>query len=141
MIRFAYERFADHVVGRSLLSEYIDADFPEEGFGEDMPLGKIFEDRESCWRNRGLVETLSIQIPELVGRELVNLVPRAKGWGVVRQAFIESLIWRDADSFGEETDEYFETEILGNRKVQGELLEMLLCSIVASVRLPCIPPP
>ena len=57
-------------------------------------MGKILKNR---WLNRGLIEALSIQVPErLLGRELVYVAPkRFRYHEVAKESFLESLIWRD----------------------------------------------
>ena len=93
MITFSYERLADHLIMRELLSEHINSTDPAEAFS-DGPLGSYFKDEMSCWRNSGLVEALAIQGPETLKQEIFELLPELKQAIPVCEAFIESLIWR-----------------------------------------------
>jgi len=122
VIRFAYERFSDHLVVRYLLEQSEDI---EKAFEENKPLGAMFKDYESCWTKRGLVDAIAIQIPEYIGKELVELVPKARNWDQFQQGFLESLIWRKPEAITDATKKYFE-QVAKNPKVQNEILETLL---------------
>jgi hypothetical protein len=90
--RFPYQKFSDHLIVRGLLTEHLKGD-PKKCFKRGTPLGGIILDR---W-NPGLVEALSIQVPErLKGRELIYVAPRRfRDTDVAVDAFLQSLIWRD----------------------------------------------
>jgi hypothetical protein len=59
------------------------------------------------WEWRGLVEALSVQIPERTGRELVDVLPGGtKHWWSVhfaQEAFLESIRWRSPSAFTDRT--------------------------------------
>lgn len=92
--RFPYQKFSDHLIVRNLLTKHLDKSSPEKSFRSRAKLGKILKNR---WLNRGLIEALSIQVPErLLGRELVYVAPkRFRYHEVAKESFLESLIWRD----------------------------------------------
>lgn len=79
-IRFSYERLSDHLITKRLLELHLDRNNPELAFQNDQPLGRMFKDNWTAHRNRGLIEALSIQIPELIGKELAHCVPQAADW-------------------------------------------------------------
>jgi len=91
--RFPFQKFSDHLIVRYLLKNYLDKQNPIKSFQAKQKLGKIIR---GYW-NRGLIEALSIQIPErLHGRELVYLAHKKfKESDVAQECFLESLIWRD----------------------------------------------
>jgi len=103
-VRFAYQRLADHLITQHLLDRYL-TDEPAEAFETDTPLRALVYERESWWRpyERGLIEALSIQIPERTGRELVTLVPDLEKSWYICQAFVESVLWRNPGAFSDET--------------------------------------
>ena len=78
---------------RNLLTKHLNSALPEQSFKKGTKLGDIIGDQ---W-NRGLIEALSIQVPErLRGRELVYVVPKKFRYQeIAKDSFLESLIWRD----------------------------------------------
>lgn len=103
IVRFSFQRFQDHLMAEALLLN-------EENISAALAAGTlafIHTSRGIEPRWQGLVEALSIQIPEKFGVELLDVLPgsRAK-W--IRQpgifdAFIESVRWRSKLSFSDAT--------------------------------------
>jgi len=107
-IRITYDRFEDHLLTSYLLKEYMNENNPKELF---MQKGKIFrfmkkkgelfefiKDEKSCYQNIGILEALSIQLPELTGKELYDLAPHCKNLYPVIESFVKSLSWRNPDT-------------------------------------------
>jgi hypothetical protein len=110
-IRFPFQKFSDHLIGRYIFKKYIDE------FGHDnknLTTAKKFFSRRrklgkylySSW-NRGVVEALSIQCPEqLKGIEFIEAAPYLLKNDYLSQlaeeAFVESLIWRRPSAFSKE---------------------------------------
>jgi hypothetical protein len=93
----AYDRFADHLMAKTLLDAYLDADAPASAFAAGCPLAFLCD--ENVYIAPGLLEAMCIQIPERTGQELVSLAPQVvKHWGM-GEAFCQSLIWRRPDAF------------------------------------------
>ncbi|MDE0077709.1 MAG: hypothetical protein OXO50_09330 [Caldilineaceae bacterium] len=126
MVMFSYERLADHLVMRKLIDEHVDLQRPGEAFVEGQPLGGYFEDESACWLNRGLVEALAIQGPEVLSSEIFELLPSVKDSRPVCEAFIESLIWRGPDSFSEECLPYINDYIACKQSLNGDFLDAIL---------------
>lgn len=99
-IRFTYERFSDHLIAQYLLEQHFNPEDSNRVFQPDEPLGRLIS---AQWQNRGLIEALSIQIPELFQKELCDLLPVGIDNKVFRAALIESLLWRDPSSITSET--------------------------------------
>lgn len=125
-IRFTYERFADHMLVSRLLDQHLDTNSPEESFLTDTPLGMILKDEPSCWMRRGLVEALLIQLPERIGRELVDVAPQCAEFRPVREAFVESLIWRKRDAITDSTLKYVNQQVIRYRGTADQFLNALL---------------
>src|SRR5205085_10981256 len=87
-IRFSYERLSDHLITKRLLELHLDHNNPAFAFRIDQPLGRLFKDNWTARWNRGVIEALSIQIPELIGMELADCVPQAADWRPVLEAFV-----------------------------------------------------
>jgi hypothetical protein len=49
--------------------------------------------------NQGLIEAFAVQVPERVGKELIELVPSTQEFHTVIDAFIDSIMWRQPHSF------------------------------------------
>ena len=109
VVQITYERFADHLLARHLLDSCLDPKNPAKAFSPRAKLGKLLRTESDCWRQSGLIEAFSVQLPERVGRELVEFAPHARSFDVVQRAFIQSLVWRDAKAFGKAAFEYVDS--------------------------------
>ena len=112
IVRFTYERFGDHLITQHLLEKHLDIDNPRRSFAKNRILGRLCKDENSCWQNQGLIEALSIQLPERIKRELVELAPHAKSFRPVAEAFIESIVWRNRAAFSEASFAYINSHVL-----------------------------
>lgn len=88
-IYFAYERFEDHLKAKYLLDNYLDISNPAESF-EKEPLSNYFNDKNINY-NRGLIDALSIQLPEKSSVELIDMVNQND---LIIESFLDSLLWR-----------------------------------------------
>jgi hypothetical protein len=100
VIRFSYEKFSDHILANYLINKYIHSDSPRKPFSENGPLEYLIKEP---WRYQGLIESLSIQIPEKLGKELPDIVENTSSADYLGKAFISSIIWRDIKAFSQET--------------------------------------
>ncbi|PZM84741.1 MAG: hypothetical protein DKT66_08950 [Candidatus Melainabacteria bacterium] len=92
-IRFAYERFSDHLIAEHLLHGVSSLTNLKKQFKPTGPLGKLLVTSHA---NRGLLEALSIQIPEKFGQELYSLISASaqeEFW--LAQILLSGLIWRE----------------------------------------------
>jgi hypothetical protein len=125
-VHFAYEKFTDHLIAQRLSELHIDITNPAKSFEVNQPLHKYVKDSNSCARYQGLIEALSIQIPERVGKELVELVPAIANFDSVIEAFVDSLIWRNPKNIYESTIEYINSHVLPNEYANSRFLNALL---------------
>ena len=114
VVRFSYERLADHIVADFLLQEYLDKDKPEVAFTKGGGLTFLFDNKRG--ELEGLIEALSIKVPELTGRELIDLVPSLIEREDAQIAFRESLVQRDLDALSDVTDEVLKTIVASTLK-------------------------
>lgn len=126
VVYFAYERFSDHLIAKHLLDTYFDPDAPNSSFLSDSPLRTFIEDEQTCWRNQGLVEAFSIQIPERIGQELVDVAPHCRTFYPVCLAFIDSLIWRAPTTIGATTRTYINAVVIQSRETSYRFLNALM---------------
>ncbi|GFD92211.1 hypothetical protein KUL156_41720 [Alteromonas sp. KUL156] len=68
VIYFSYERLGDFYVSKEILNKYIGKEQVLEAFKKESFLGKLLE--EDHYKNRGIIEALSILIPEKFGVEI-----------------------------------------------------------------------
>ncbi len=116
-LRFAFQKFSDHFIVRYLLKKHLipHIEAPEQCFDKSQRLGEIVKDEQSCRLNKNLVTALQVQIPEwLSGKELHNLASHIRSYESIKEGFIESLQWREAETIGKEAEEYIENEILSD---------------------------
>ena len=112
-IHFAYQRFQDHLIVSACLDKYLDPVSPEKSF-EYGPLRDILKDESEARYNQNLVEALSVQVPERVGKELHEIAPFAANYYATASAFIDGLIWRRSDTIGESSREYV-NQVIGKK--------------------------
>ena len=126
VVRFTYERFGDHMIGRHLLDRHLNDQTPEASFTAGTPLGDLVADEYACWRNRGLIEALSIQLPERIGKELAQVASASADYEAVRQSFVSTLVWRVPATITEETEAYINQHVLRYEDSQYAFLNALL---------------
>lgn len=126
IINFSYERFLDHRVCSYLLDKHVHDGNIEQAFAVGGPLASLFEDESAAWFNRGLLEALALQIPERYSKELPDAAPQGQEWESVRQAFIESLLWRKNSSFSKTTLAYVNKVLAKYPRSWSEFLQALL---------------
>ena len=110
-IRFPFQKFSDHLIGRYVFKEYENEvgksnknlETAKRFFSDTEKFGNLLSDT----RNRGIIEALSVQCPEhLKGTELMEVSPFWKNNSFLTQiyieAFIESLIWRNPKAFSQD---------------------------------------
>lgn len=95
VVYVAFERFDDHLTVKFLLD---DAENIENEFKPSGRLKSYFKDECDFYINSGIVEALSIQLPEKYGKELYELLPEFRNNHKLLEAFIDSLIWRDINA-------------------------------------------
>jgi hypothetical protein len=103
VFRLAYERFSDHLIAKHYVSNLIDIKDPAKSFQTNENLIAIFKDSNACYMYKGLIEALSIQVPEILGHELMDYVPHLKENNAIQEAFFDSIVWRDPGKINEYT--------------------------------------
>jgi len=111
-VRFPYQKFENHFVAKFLIDKYLDESDPLKSFSFGKPLGLLVKDEWTCWRNRGLIEAFSIQLPERIQKELAEVAPWCADYQPVCEAFIQSLIWRDPKAITDATLNYINEHII-----------------------------
>ena len=128
-IYLTYERFEDHTLVSHLLKEDIDL---EDSFGKDGQLHQFIKDGQSCHVNQGIIEALSIQLPEKFSRELYEFTDHLEDDGryVIASSFLHSLLWRKIDTMHDGLKDYINNVVF---KYQGTYEQFLDTMIAVSV--------
>ncbi|MEG4007307.1 hypothetical protein QUA41_18310 [Microcoleus sp. Pol11C1] len=123
IIKFPYEKFSDHLIVRYLLKNYLDKDKPTESFDENKPLGRLVAARWNTQSISGLLEALCIQIPERLGKEVMELTSIRLWW--FEHPFLQSLIWRNPTKITQTTKDYLD-EIFQEEGNEEKVYNVLL---------------
>jgi hypothetical protein len=115
-IYLSYERFEDHMMARFLLEKHPNV---EDEFKEGGVYYRLFSDNNTCYKNKGLLEALSIQVPESTGSELYSFAPHIKGEYPVVESFVQSLLWRNVKYVNESIIDYINDEVFSYYDIQG----------------------
>lgn len=99
-IYISYERFDDHLVVSEIL-EKVSNEKIKECFESQGALFNFIKDEYAINQNRGIIEALSIQLPEKYGIELFELLRENDNYEIA-EAFVSSLLWRKNKSLIEE---------------------------------------
>jgi hypothetical protein len=99
VVTFAYERFGDHLVAKRLIGDLVNVQDPKKAFGKRSKLSGLWKTEADAYRAAGLIEAMSIHLPEHVGMELFELAPHAAEFRVFVDAFVKSLVWRQSTAF------------------------------------------
>ncbi|WP_308635282.1 NACHT domain-containing protein [Paenibacillus silvisoli] len=125
-VYFAYERFDDHLTISFLLERYLDIENPQESFIEDKLLYSFIKDEITCYTNKGYIEALSIQLPEIAGIELFEAAPSCASFEPVIEAFINSLIWRKTQTINEKIVPFINEYVLNNERTYEQFWDTCL---------------
>ncbi len=122
-IYFAYERLDDHFSAELLTDEVIN----HENINELLkPNGQLYYLIEEDYRYQGLIEALSIQLPEKYGKELFELVDTNEREDItIINAFVNSLTWRNPSSINKTSDQYVNETVLQYTESFEGFLELM----------------
>ena len=123
VIFLSYERFSDHMLAKYILSKNIDLSVE---FEKDGKLYNWFKDERDMSYNKGLLDALSIQIPELTGKELFLYAKHIAKTDSVAISFINSLIWRDVKKIDKDVLEYIDNKIIPDNVLCYKFFDNLL---------------
>lgn len=125
-VYISYERFSDHLVCSYLLETHFDKGNPTDSFTAGKRLFKLLEDDNATYYNKGIIEALSIQLPELAGVELFEAAPHAKEFYVVAHAFVESIIWRKKETINEKLKDYINDVVIQKHDLHDYFISTIL---------------
>jgi hypothetical protein len=120
--RFTFERIGDHLIAEHLLASIADV---QAAFAVGGTLSFLVASNDAVRANAGLLEALSIQLPEAHGTELID-VPVDVDQAVLWDAFIAGLQWRNPQFVSERTTQLVREALSSNETVVASMLEALL---------------
>lgn len=99
-VRFTFERVGDHLIAEHLVGGVSDV---EEAFALGGPLHFLLANKDAIGNHLGVLEALSIHLPEVLGVELLDVVPVEDDglWN----AFISGIQWRNPQYISQRTIE------------------------------------
>ncbi len=90
-VRFTFERIGDHLITEHLLADVTNV---AAGFADGGPLHFLVVSDKAAHANAGILEALSIQLPEVHGEELIDAITNIAR-RLLWEAFIAGLQWRN----------------------------------------------
>jgi len=108
-IYFAYERFEDHLKTRFLFDTSLDKNNPKESFSQE-PLKKYLN-KKNIYLYMGMIEAMSIQLPELCNVELIDMGTQHE---YLIDGFFHSFQWRKSESITPPVQKRLLKNITGN---------------------------
>ncbi|MDT3738626.1 MAG: AVAST type 2 anti-phage system protein Avs2 [Candidatus Kapabacteria bacterium] len=122
-IYLAYERFEDHLISIYLLEQFQNLDIE---FKEDGHLYDYIKDEPTINRNSGLIEALSIQIPEKYSKELWEYIPIFHDNFTIVESFVKSLLWRKTETINKDCITYINDNVLAHSSTSNLFWETIL---------------
>jgi hypothetical protein len=120
-VRFAFERIGDHLITEHLLAGVTDV---TSAFARGGAIHFLVVSDDAARANAGILEALSIQLPEAHGEELIDAIAtidRRLLW----DAFIAALQWRNPHFISGRSSELVR-EALGSNETVGATFEAIL---------------
>src|SRR5215831_15238373 len=113
LVRFTFERIGDHLIAEHLLAGVTDV---TSAFAVNGPLHFLVLSEEATRTNAGILEALSIQLPESHGEELIDAIVTIDR-GLLRNAFVAGLQWRNPQSVSARTMQLVREAVGSNETV------------------------
>ncbi len=124
VVYFTYERLGDYLTAKYLLNKHFNPQYPDSFLSSDSRLKKIIEEGNGYYK-KGLLDALSIQLPEKYDIELYELGDN-RDLKVIAESFIDSTVWRDKNSIGKKVIPYIRQEISEKFHLGETFLQMVL---------------
>lgn len=136
VVRFAFERVADHLRAEVLVAEFLDSESWKAAFLSGGRLHRLVEDEWVAYKEAGLFEALALASAETCGLELLDLLPAPKHHPAFWLAFVRSLPWRRPDRCTRRTVELFRRALTSQRHPIREEAEEVLFALAPRHDLP-----
>ena len=124
IVYLSYDRLADHAITEVLIDRHVDQTDPARAFGTGGGLEFVCGHKSRA--HRSLIASLSTRLPEVSGRELINVAPNLESNADAKAAFFQSIVWRNAEAVSEETTHTFR-RLISEQSACDEAFNSLLC--------------
>lgn len=137
VVRFSYQKFADHLIARHLLAAEFDTSSPTTigtSLRDPQHLGEYFKDERAMLDQIGIVEALMIEFPTRIKNrgELLDFL----NWKALPirlcEAFVRGLYWREPRSINKSTGRWI-VRFLKNEYLREPTLNVLTALAVKPV--------
>ncbi len=125
MVRFTFERIADHLLASHLLDQ-VQPEEAASAFADDGPLAFSAVSDEQARAHRGLLEALAVQMPERFGFELTEVIDSVTWDETLMPAILAALPWRDPASVTPSTEHLVLSCLSRSEELLTSALESLL---------------
>lgn len=122
-VRFTFERVGDHLIAEYLVGGVSDV---EAAFALGGSLHFLLANKDAIGNNMGVLEALSIHLPEVLGVELLDVVPIEDDG--IWSAFISGIQWRNPQYISQRTVEFVRKALGANDTVMPALEAVLTVS-------------
>jgi len=124
-IRFTYQRLKDHVIA-DMLIQNSNSLFSGVNISEADQISKLFDNPDLLHINKGLIEALSIKIPEITGKELYEYFPAFKNNPIIVTSFIDSLLWRNTNTLSSKLIPYINEVICSSNQWHNHFMNTII---------------
>ena len=125
-IQFSYERLGDNLIVQNQLRKIkTKKDIPKL-FRSNGAFSKYFKDNLSLQQHKGIVDAISIQLPEKFSKELIEIIPKFLKSSVILESFIDSFMWRHPNSIKESSLSQIEKVIIRKKQYLESFFKMIL---------------
>ena len=125
-VQFSYERLGDNLIVNNHLKDIKIPDDLSKLFRKNGVFAKYFNDDFSIMQYKGIIDAISIQLPERFSKELVEIRPTLAKFHDVLESFLDSFMWRHPDSINESSLLQIEKHIVKKRHSLDRLFKVLL---------------
>lgn len=132
IIYFSYERMGDYFLSDYLLRDYNTSSISNNKadligkIKSDEKIYRYFKTESNLSFNQGLVEELSIKLADEYDLEVFEIFTEYKKSISIIEPFINSLVWRSAESITDTTKEFIYEEVLPYKYFSADLFDVML---------------
>ena len=125
-IQFSYERLGDNLIVQHQLEKIkTNKDIPKL-FLKKGAFFDYFEDDYSLYSHKGIIDAISIQLPEKFSKELIEVKPKFLKSSTIFESFIDSFMWRRPNSIKKSTMLQIEKHVIQKRQCLARFFKTVL---------------
>ena len=125
-VQFMYERLGDNLIVQNQLKGIVTERDAMALFRTNGVFAKYFENSFALIKYAGLIDAISIQLPEKINRELIEVSPKLARDSSVLESFLDSIIWRHPNSIQESTLVQIKKHIIRKRSRLSRFFKVIL---------------